>query len=270
MAEANKRLEDYPHPSLAADIVLLTIASKKVSNYRKNPEKHLEILLVRRGFEPYKGSWALPGGFINEGETIGQTARRELAEETGAEAFYLEQLHTFSKVGRDPRGWVVSCAYLALAPRDKLRIQAGDDAAEAAWFRIEHNTKPEKTMSLVLARSDASPSSNEETLRAQVKTGQPDEPEILSNSGLAFDHAAVIAYALERLQSKLTHTDVALSLLPERFTLTELQQTYELISGKATATASFRRKMAELLRSTDEFSPPAGHRTSRLYQRRDL
>ena len=95
------------------------------------------ILLIRRGLEPFKDNWALPGGFIHMDED-GQTAvARELAEETGASGFYLEQLETFTQVDRDPRERVISIAYFGLAPADHVTLKASTDASEAAWFAVD-------------------------------------------------------------------------------------------------------------------------------------
>ena len=98
--------------------------------------KQLHVLLIERGLEPYKGSWALPGGFMKIDETVEQCALRELKEETGVEDIYLEQFHVFSAVERDPRERVVTVAFLALVRKSDFRLIAGDDAAGASWFEL--------------------------------------------------------------------------------------------------------------------------------------
>ena len=110
-----------PNASVTVDLVIFTVR-----------EDALQVLLVRRGLPPFKGQWALPGGFVRERETLEEAARRELREETGVENVYLEQLYTFGDPGRDPRGRTVTVAYYALTPQAPLR--ASTDAAEAAWF----------------------------------------------------------------------------------------------------------------------------------------
>jgi len=94
----------------------------------------LEVLLVRRGIPPFRGRWAIPGGFVLEDESLDEAARRELREETGVSDVYLEQLCSFGDPGRDPRGRVVTVAYYALVARDRAPLRAGTDAAEARWF----------------------------------------------------------------------------------------------------------------------------------------
>lgn len=115
----------YPHPAMTADCVVFGFDGKQ-----------LHILLIERGLEPYKGSWALPGGFMKIDETVEQCALRELKEETGVEDIYLEQFHVFSAVGRDPRERVVTVAFLALVRKSDFRLIAGDDAAGASWFEL--------------------------------------------------------------------------------------------------------------------------------------
>jgi 8-oxo-dGTP diphosphatase len=117
---------DYPHPAVTTDIVVFTVV-----------DDVLKLLLIRRKAAPYKGHWALPGGFVEIDESIDAGAARELAEETGLAGIYLEQLYTFGAPHRDPRERVISVAYYALAPLRGLMLMAGSDAADAAWHDID-------------------------------------------------------------------------------------------------------------------------------------
>ncbi len=108
---------------VAVDIVLFSLK-----------ERELRVLLIRRGVSPFKGTWALPGGFVEKGETLRQTALRELKEETGVTDVYLEQLYSFGDPARDPRGRVITIAYFALLPSDSVELHFGTDAADARWF----------------------------------------------------------------------------------------------------------------------------------------
>ena len=258
MAKRKTALSDYPRPALAVDIVVFTVAEEKEDNYRKIPGKKLQVLLIKRGIDPFKGEWALPGGFVREGETVGEAAARELAEETGAEDVFTEQLFTFSAPGRDPRDWVVSCAYFALIPKGSVLVAAEGDAAEAEWFTVSSEISGEAERRMVLEGRGMAFSASVRLTNA--------EPEILSNDGLAFDHAKIICLALERLRGKLDYTDVALRLLPERFTLTELQQVYEEILGRKLLAPAFRRKIAGRVEKTGEVYDGAGHRPSAYYR----
>lgn len=273
------RAGDYERPSVAADMVIFTVTDEAADSYRKLPEKELRILLIRRGGHPFLGKWALPGGFVQPSETTEQAAARELREETGVDDVYLEQLYTFSDMGRDPRTWVMSCSYMALINSDKLELKAGDDAADAAWFKVSYRLLQEqkvlieggyiKTLEyeLKLSSEDELTAVVAKTMTVKT-TSTSTEYKIVSNDGLAFDHAKIIAYATERLRGKVNYTDIALHLMPKLFTLTELQQVYEVILDKELLKAAFRRKVADLVAETDHYTENAGHRPSRLYLRK--
>ncbi|RUS46120.1 NUDIX domain-containing protein [Cohnella sp. AR92] len=274
------RAGDYERPSVTADMVIFTVTNTEADSYRKLPEKELRVLLIRRGAHPYLGRWALPGGFVRPGETTEQAAARELREETGVDDVYLEQLYTFSDSGRDPRTWVISCSYLALIDGDQVELNAGDDAEAAAWFKATYRLLRERKEHLEngyvrTQEYELKLSSEEKELTAVVErtvTAKPTSKltsySIVSNNGLAFDHAKMIACAIERLRGKVDDTDIALNLMPPLFTLTELQQVYEVILDKELLKAAFRRKVAELVAETDHYTENAGHRPSRLYRRR--
>ena len=117
----------YPHPAVTTDVVVFTIR-----------EGRLCILLVKRANPPHRGEWALPGGFLDIDEDLDTCAARELAEETGIEGVYLEQLYTFGATGRDPRERVISVAYDALIPEQALQTppRAASDAADVGWFEF--------------------------------------------------------------------------------------------------------------------------------------
>jgi len=115
---------EYPRPALTVDVALVTM------------EPDPRVLLIQRKHEPFAGRWALPGGFVDEGERLIDAARRELKEETGLEYADLEQLHTFGDPGRDPRGWTVSVAYLVRVLPEQVKPVAADDVAAVGWCRL--------------------------------------------------------------------------------------------------------------------------------------
>ena len=117
-------MNDYPRPMLTVDTVVLTL------------EETPSILLIQRGNPPFAGDWALPGGFVDEGETVAEAAPRELGEETGLRVEPLEMLGVYDTPGRDPRGWTVSVVYLARIPA-RVEVKGGDDASDARWFAVD-------------------------------------------------------------------------------------------------------------------------------------
>jgi len=117
---------EYPHPAVTVDIVIYTLRGDE-----------LKLLLIKRGGKPYKGKWALPGGFIHMDESLETAARRELEEETGVSGVFLEQLYTYGAPKRDPRERVITVAYYALIPSDRIEIRAASDAEAVGWFAMD-------------------------------------------------------------------------------------------------------------------------------------
>lgn len=206
-------LED--RPSVTVDIIIFTVDSKD-----------LKVLLIKRKIAPFKGMWAIPGGFVRHGETLSEAAKRELNEETNVTDIYLEQLYSFGDPGRDPRAWVITVAYFALIGSDKLELRAATDAEEVAWHSMYK--LPE----------------------------------------LAFDHEKILKYALERLRNKLSYTTVGFQLLPQKFTLTELQRVYEIILNRPIDKRNFRKKILSenMLTELQETKMDGIHRPARLYK----
>jgi len=189
-------------------------------------EQDLKILLIQRGNEPFKGSWAVPGGFVNADESLEHAALRELKEETGVHDVFLEQLYTFGDVHRDPRRRIVTVAYYALVNLRDHTIKAATDASNAAWFAVDDIPK------------------------------------------LAFDHARIVETALRRLRGKVRYEPIGFELLPEKFTLTQLQRMYEKILEQDIDKRNFRKKILgmDLLRELDEVQVDVAHRAARLYK----
>jgi 8-oxo-dGTP diphosphatase len=195
----------FPPVAVTVDIAILTVRAGRLC-----------VLLVRRGTHPYRGRWALPGGFVGPREDLDAAAARELAEETGVAAgAYLEQLRCYGAPKRDPRMRVVSVAYLALVP-DPVQPVAGTDAAEARFWPV----------------GDVGG----------------------DGSALAFDHATVLADAVERARAKLEYTNLATWLLEEPFSIADLRRVYEAVWGTELHAANFRRKVL----ATPGFVAPAG------------
>ena len=126
MAKKGKYIYDWPRPMVTVDAVVFSLS-----------EGRTQVLLVNRGREPFKGKWAVPGGFVDMDEELEDAVARELQEETGLTGVQLEQMHTFGRCGRDPRGRQISIAFTGIATEGQDKIRPGDDAAKAKWFDIE-------------------------------------------------------------------------------------------------------------------------------------
>jgi 8-oxo-dGTP diphosphatase len=172
----------------------------------------LAVLLIKRKGQPFKGHWALPGGFVDKNESLEKAAARELEEETGLTGVAFEQLGAFGDPGRDPRGHTVTVVFLAFIHAEAAIIHAGDDASEAAWHPLR---------TLLDART--------------AKAGAP---------RLAFDHDKILRLARERLQERLRDPSrqSSFSLVPQHFTLTELQRVYEALLGRKLDKRNFRAR----------------------------
>jgi 8-oxo-dGTP diphosphatase len=191
-------------------------------------EDLLKVLLVKRKASPYEGSWALPGGFTHMDERLEDAARRELNEETNVSDVYLEQLYTFGEPDRDPRGRVITVAYFALLSVD-----------QALGFQLEAATDVDDAAWW----------------------------NVYDLPNLAFDHARILTYALQRLRWKLEWTALGFLLLPTEFTLSELQRVYETVLNEPLDKRNFRRKMlaADVLEETGNLRE-GDHRPAKLYR----
>jgi 8-oxo-dGTP diphosphatase len=206
---------EYPRAALTVDCVVFGF-----------DEAELKVLLIQRGIPPFKGKWALPGGFVRVDETVDDAARRELLEETGLKNVFLEQLYTFGAVERDPRERVVSVAYYALVKLAAHPVAGASDASAAAWFSI--------------ARTPA----------------------------LAFDHSEILETALTRLRGKVRYEPLGFELLPEKFTLSQLQHLYEAVLQTSSDKRNFRKKILamDLLLPLKEQARTGAHRPAQLFR----
>lgn len=278
LEKVGKKMEEkYFKPSVTVDSIIFTIRDSQTENYRKLPEKKLEILLVKRAQEPFKDKWCLPGTFVGEKETLEEAVNRSLAEKTNIKDIYLEQLYTWGAPERDPRTRVISTSYMGLVDSDNIQIKAGKYVEDINWFDVQLKTLKEtnkekkdgyyktEEIEILLTNKHTVLKSKVKVVKELVNGNLIIYTQILQ-SDLAFDHAKLLIYAIERLKNKVEYTTIAFNLMPERFTLTQLQQVYEILLDKPLLKANFRRKIADMVIETDEQEENAGHRPSKLYK----
>ena len=215
---------EYRRPSVTVDCVVFGF----------DGDRHMQVLLIRRGEPPFKGKLALPGGFVDvsdegdQGESLEDAARRELAEETGVKLAYLEQLYTFGAPKRDPRGRVIDVSYFALVRSEEHEAHAGSDAAAAKWVNVQDALKQK----------------------------------------LAFDHQEILAMANKRLQAKVRYAPIGFNLLPDEFTIADIRGLYEAILGRELEPGNFHRRVmaTDLLEPTGEVRSGGKHRPAALFR----
>jgi len=190
----------------------------------------LKVLLIKRKNPPFKGMFAIPGGFLRDKDkTLDECAYRELYEETGVRDIFLKKLIAFGDKGRDPRGRVITVSYLALISSEDIELKPTTDASDAGWFPVINLPK------------------------------------------LAFDHKDILRHALDKLESELDTTNIAFQLLPEIFTLTEMQKVYEAAHQKILDKRNFRKKInsLDLLKDMHQTKMDGAHRPAKLYSFRN-
>lgn len=269
--------EEFFKPSVTVDTIIFTVRDLNVDNYRKLPEKKFQVLLVKRAGEPYKDKWSLPGTFVWKNEKFEEAVNRCLEEKANIKDIYLEQLYSWGDPLRDPRDRVISTSYMGLVDTGDIQIKAGKNVEDIEWFNIKLNTIKEKSkekkegyykteeIEILLENKDITLKNRVRVVKELLNGNLIVYTQILQ-SDLAFDHAKILIYAIERLKNKVEYTTIAFNLMPEKFTLTKLQQVYEILLDEPLLKANFRRKIADMVIETEEYEENAGHRPSKLYK----
>lgn len=274
----------FERPSIATDVVVFSILNDgERDNIRKLQKKRLKVLLIKRAAYPYKDCWAMPGGFCVPGEDVIDTAKRELFEETNVKDAYLKLIGVYGEKNRDPRGWIISNTFMALMDGEKCQLKAGTDAWEAKWFSInvaseivEKKVKDNETfiqtdyeMTFENMEAGIFFTTSVKEYKTFRNNHQSVRYEIVENGNLSFDHGKIILDALLCLRKEVgENLKLAFDLMPESFTLTNLQNAYELIQGKKLITANFRRKIADYVVETDQMIEGEGFRPAKLFKRK--
>lgn len=244
----------------ATDLLIFAIDDKKNDNCRELSKKNLSIILVKRNKEPFKNKWCLPGGFIFEGETSLVGAKRILKKETNLKNFYLEQLKTFDDVDRDPRGRVISTAYISLVNKKMIKEAL---LPEAKWFVLE-TTEDANNIKIILTNDNES--INISLLKTMINEKSNQYDYKLIDSDLAFDHGLIINDGINDLRKKANNSDIIFNMMPEKFTIGELKQVYEIILDKELINSAFRRVIVPKIEPTNEIIKTGGHRPPQYFK----
>jgi 8-oxo-dGTP diphosphatase len=221
MSRRKRYCYDWPRPGVTVDLALFTVAGAL-------NELRLQVVLIERRDAPYRGQWALPGGFERENEDLPAAALRELEEETGIRGAVVEQVEAVGTPGRDTRGHIITVVYAGLTPADRHTLSPSGDATAVRWFDV---------------------------------AGQRPRP-------LAFDHEDLLQRALRHLRRRLNEAPILFELLPAEFTLSELQALAEALLGRELDRRNFRRKALEagLAAPTGGERREGAHRPAALYR----
>ena len=224
--------------SMTSDILLISVSSEEKENYRKTDKKMMSILLVKRTDFPYKDKWCLPGGFLNpKTETLEECAKRVLKSETNLSDIYLEQLYTYDAINRDPRLRVVSTSYIALVDKNRL---SKDLNPNASWFDITLIEEKDGVVDIILDNKT-------EVLHLQIKKTLREK-------------------TTDRYQFSTKKNTLVFNMMPEYFTLGELQNVYEVILGKKLLAPAFRRIIKDKVQKTNKQTSGDGHSPSTLFK----
>ena len=264
----------YDKPSITIDAVVLRLFDKLTDNYRKLPEKKLQVYLTKRKFAPYKDNYAIIGTFIDLNFSLAESLQKCVSQKIGLNNFYYEQLFTFGEKTRDPRERVISTSYLCLTNEN-------EELSNGEWFNIDkrENILEKKQLEngyilkkqvLLTLTSENTTLENELLVTISKQNLKETKTVEIINSSLAFDHIKIIYYGLERLKNKLEYTDIIFNLLPKEFTLTELKKCYELILDEHLLDANFRRKTSKLVSPTSNYVQGKGFRNSQLFTHNPL
>ena len=221
--------KEFSQPSVTVDVAMLTIK-----------QRTLEVLVIKRLEHPFKDRYTLPGGFVRMEESLDQAASRVLRDKTGLEGVFLEQLYTFGSVARDPRTRVVSVAYYALVSAEKLEALENSETIRLARVEV--------------------PWLGEVGGNVQIRLEK-------QNHDLAFDHGEILGTAVKRIRGKLDYAPIGFQLLPERFTLRQLQDVHETILARGVNKDSFRRRMlaSDQLEATGALETGVDYRPAEYY-----
>ncbi|MCL2816762.1 MAG: NUDIX domain-containing protein [Clostridiales bacterium] len=266
---------------LTVNLAIFKVAETARTNVKKLPQKELTVLLTRRKREPYKGCWSFPYRFVGVDESLDDAVFRELEEKTDSQDVYFEQLYTWGATDRDPTARVIAASYIAIVREEHLKPRFTEENQEFQWFGVRKRLLSAEKLSdlnmrckyrVTLCGRGGAPNILydvfEETSAAgfEKRTKYGYEPCAETGELMAYDHIKILDCALDRIKNKVQYTNIAFGLLPELFTLSELQQAHEVLLGRELTKPNFRRWISAKVEETPHTKKDGAHRPARLYR----
>jgi len=266
---------------MTVNLAMFKVDDAKRINTKRLPKKELMVLLEKRKREPFMGCWLFPYALVDIEESLDDAVYRKLKEKTNLENIYLEQLYTWGAVDRDPTARVIATSYMAIVPTDQIKTQSIEESNELKWFSVTKklvstdkisdleveskylvtlfNSQENITISYYVVENTTVDSFEKRTKYCYSSYAD-------ASDRMAYDHIKILDYALDRIKNKVLYTNIAFGLIPPYFTLTELQQVYEVLLGKELIKPNFRQMIRKKVEITQETKKDGAYRPSKLYK----
>lgn len=265
---------------MSVNLAIFKLDITNSSNSKKLPKRELMVLLQKREKEPFKDCWLFPYKLVDINQSLDDAVYSIIKEKINLPNIYFEQLYTWGAVDRDPSARVIATSYLAIVPHDSIREDLIEKNKNLRWFTVSKdnisNTKISDTQStykyimnlynkednLNISYTVIEDSSVESF---EIRKKYSYESYLGSSEKMAYDHIKILDYALDRIKNKVLYTNIAFGLISPNFTLTELQQVYEILLGKKLIKPNFRQKIKNKVEPTSTTIKEGAYRPSKVY-----
>jgi hypothetical protein len=266
---------------MTVNLAMFQVLDEERISSKRLPSKELMVLLERRDREPFKGCWLFPYAAVDAEESLDDAVCKKLMENTNPGSIYFEQLYTWGAIDRDPTARVVATSYVAIVPTGRVKTQSGPEHGELRWFSVSKklvsgekisdlHMRSKYLVTLFCRRENVTISyhviEDMDVNGFEKRIKYSYEPYADASARMGYDHIKILDYALDRIKNKVLYTNIAFGLLPEYFTLTELQQVYEVLLGKKLIKPNFRQMIGKKVEKTQKTKRDGAYRPSTLYR----
>jgi hypothetical protein len=266
---------------MTVNLAMFQVLDEERISSKRLPSKELMVLLEKRDREPFKGCWLFPYAAVDADESLDDAVCKKLMENINPGSIYFEQLYTWGAIDRDPTARVVATSYIAVAPTGRVKTPADAEHGALRWFSVSKKLVSGEKISDLHMRSKylvtlfcrlenvtisyhVIEDMNVNGFEKRIKYSY--EPYADASDRMGYDHIKILDYALDRIKNKVLYTNIAFGLLPEYFTLTELQQVYEVLLGKKLIKPNFRQMIGKKVEKTQKTKRDGAYRPSTLYR----